>query len=163
MTNKMFRLDLIDRFHFCTQDAIHLFLGNYEVQDGEGKLIPCPLEVKKGWKQATVNELKLNQSNIVCQVLDENTKVKRFSPYSFQFPSVLVFAAAMFCASVILPQEYNTENLLFMLFWGSMIGITLKGILRFGTEFVDFPKLNPPSNKINNAQCWLETQNTVRI
>lgn len=63
---------------------------------------------------------------------------------------MLVFAAAMFFASVILPQEYNTENLLFMLFWGSMIGVTLKGILRFGTEFVDFPKLIPPTNKTNN-------------
>lgn len=70
--------------------------------------------------------------------------------FFFQFPSVLVFAIAMFCASVILPQEYNTENLLFMLFWGSMIGITLKGILRFGSEFVDFPKLLPTVNQ-NNA------------
>lgn len=68
----------------------------------------------------------------------------------FQFPCVLAFAIAMFFTSVILPQEYNTENLLFMLFWGSMIGITLKGILRFGTEFVDFPKLLPSSNQ-NNA------------
>lgn len=63
-----------------------------------------------------------------------------------QFPSVLAFAIAMFFASVILPQEYNTENLLFMLFWGSMIGTTLKGILRFGSEFVDFPKLVPPGS-----------------
>ncbi|XP_031625272.1 phosphatidylinositide phosphatase SAC1 [Contarinia nasturtii] len=102
------------------QDAINLFLGNYVIQEGEGKLVPCPLEVRKGWKQAT-------------------------------FPSVLVFAVAMFCASVILPQEYNTENLLFMLFWSSMIGVTLKGIFRFGSEFVDFPKLLPciDQNNVN--------------
>lgn len=49
----------------------------------------------------------------------------------------------MFFASVTLPHEYNTENLLYMLFWGSMIGATLKGIFRFGSEFVDFPKLVP--------------------
>lgn len=71
------------------------------------------------------------------------------SIFPFQFPSVLAFAVAMFCASVILPQEYNTENLLFMLFWGSMIGVSLKGILRYGTEFVDFPKLIPPPKPHN--------------
>lgn len=36
------------------QDAIDLFLGNYIVQDGEGKAIPCPLVIERGWKQATV-------------------------------------------------------------------------------------------------------------
>lgn len=49
----------------------------------------------------------------------------------------------MFFASATFPQEYNTENLLFLLFWGTMIGATLKGIFQFGTEFVDFPKLLP--------------------
>lgn len=127
------------------QDAINLFLGNYVIQDGEGKLIPCPLQVQKGWKQATVTILKIWRWQLQGV---EVILIKSW--FFFQFPSVLVFAIAMFCASVILPQEYNTENLLFMLFWGSMIGITLKGILRFGSEFVDFPKLLPTVNQ-NNA------------
>lgn len=57
---------------------------------------------------------------------------------------VLLLAVGMFFTSAVLPQEYNTENLLFLMFWGVMIGVTVKGIFRFGTEFVDFPKLLPP-------------------
>lgn len=34
---------------------MNLILGKYEVRDGEGKLVPCPLIVHKGWKHATVN------------------------------------------------------------------------------------------------------------
>lgn len=61
---------------------------------------------------------------------------------------MLVFAAAMFFASVTLPQEYNTENMLFLLFWGAVVGATLRGILKYGIEFVDLPKLlaRPGSN-----------------
>lgn len=39
---------------FLLQDAIDLFLGNYIVQDGEGKTTPCPLVIARGWKHATV-------------------------------------------------------------------------------------------------------------
>lgn len=60
------------------------------------------------------------------------------------FPSVLVFAVAMFCASAIFSHEYNTENLLFLLFWGSMVATTSVGIIKYGKEFVDWPKLLPP-------------------
>lgn len=60
------------------------------------------------------------------------------------FPAVLLFAVAMFFASSVLPHEYNTENLLFLLFWGSMVGVTGFGIFKHGIEFVDWPKLLPP-------------------
>lgn len=59
------------------------------------------------------------------------------------FPSVLMFAVAMFFASAVFPNEYNTENLLFLMFWGAMIGVTAKGIFKYGIEFVDLPKLMP--------------------
>lgn len=59
------------------------------------------------------------------------------------FPPILLFATAMFFASVTLPQEYNTENMLFLLFWGTMMGVTLKSIFKYGNEFVDLPKLLP--------------------
>lgn len=49
----------------------------------------------------------------------------------------------MFFASATFPHEYNTENLLFLLFWGTMIGVTGHGILKYGNEFVDMPKLLP--------------------
>lgn len=56
---------------------------------------------------------------------------------------VLLFAFAMFFTSAVYPQEYNTESLLFILFWGSMVGVTGAGILKYGVEFVDWPKLVP--------------------
>lgn len=59
------------------------------------------------------------------------------------FPSVLMIAIAMFFASTTFPQEYNTEQLLFIMFWGSMVGVTATGIIKYGTEFVDWPKLVP--------------------
>lgn len=60
------------------------------------------------------------------------------------FPPVLLFAVSMFFASVIFPTEMRTENLLFLLFWGTMVGVTTTGIFRYGTEFVDWPRLYPP-------------------
>ncbi|PSN49044.1 Phosphatidylinositide phosphatase SAC1 [Blattella germanica] len=36
------------------QDSIDLFLGIYMVEEGEGVIKPCPLEVEKGWKYITV-------------------------------------------------------------------------------------------------------------
>lgn len=53
----------------------------------------------------------------------------------------------MFFASATLPHEYKTENMLFLLFWGAMVGVTVKGIFLYGNEFVDFPKLLPLADK----------------
>lgn len=68
-------------------------------------------------------------------------KVQRGWRY-FTFPCVLLVAVAMFIACSILPSEYSTETLLFMLFWGSMIFVTTKTILRNGPEYVNKPQLN---------------------
>ncbi|XP_055383120.1 phosphatidylinositol-3-phosphatase SAC1 [Condylostylus longicornis] len=65
------------------------------------------------------------------------------------FPSVLMFALAMFFASAIFPKEYKTENLLFLMFWGAMIGVSTTGIMKYGTEFVNWPKLQPLSSKMD--------------
>lgn len=94
------------------QDGIDLFLGNYEVQAVEDKIVPCPLKVTKGWRFWT-------------------------------FPSVLMVAVAMFFASTTFPTEYNTVQLLYIMFWGSMVGVTATGIIKYGKEFVDWPKLVP--------------------
>lgn len=59
-----------------------------------------------------------------------------------------MFAVVMFFSSVIFPHEFNTENLLFLLFWGAMVGVTTTGIFKYGIEFVDWPKLTPPPIKI---------------
>lgn len=57
------------------------------------------------------------------------------------FPSVLLVALAMFVTCAILPSEYTTEQLLFLLFWGSMVAATTATIYRYGPEFVDKPHL----------------------
>lgn len=57
------------------------------------------------------------------------------------FPSVLLVAIAMFVTCAVLPAEYSTESLLYLLFWGSMIAYTSSTILKYGQEFVDKPRL----------------------
>ncbi|KAK4884701.1 hypothetical protein RN001_000972 [Aquatica leii] len=57
------------------------------------------------------------------------------------FPSVFLIAFAMFIACAIMPSEYSTDSLTFMLFWGLMVVATLTMILRHGSEFVDKPRL----------------------
>lgn len=44
------------------QDGLDLFLGNYVVQDGEGRNVPSPLKSAKGWRYLTVNDLFFNLS-----------------------------------------------------------------------------------------------------
>lgn len=79
----------------------------------------------------------------------ESFRISYHTSFYPQFPSVLLFAVAMFFASATLPHEYNTENMLYLLFWGAMVGVTAKGIFRYGNEFVDFPKLLPLNDKKN--------------
>lgn len=49
----------------------------------------------------------------------------------------------MFCATALFSHEYNTESLLFMMFWGAMVFGTGTMIFRNGVDFVDQPKLIP--------------------
>lgn len=111
-----------------------MFLGNYLVQGAdEGSILPCPLHVVKGWKQRTVSGI------IMTRVIEWNEFNIFFSV--LQFPSLLVFACAMFFSSAVLPQVYNTENMLFLMFWGMAVGFTSRSIFRHGEQFVDWPKL----------------------
>ncbi|XP_050552190.1 phosphatidylinositol-3-phosphatase SAC1 isoform X2 [Spodoptera frugiperda] len=58
------------------------------------------------------------------------------------FPSVLLVAMSMFCASATLPQRYTSEVLLYLMFWGAAVTATLTFIFRHGKEFVDWPRLD---------------------
>ncbi|XP_046803046.1 phosphatidylinositol-3-phosphatase SAC1-like [Lucilia cuprina] len=60
------------------------------------------------------------------------------------FPSILIFSIAMLFLTALVPSEFNTENLLFMLFWGALIGVSISGIFHYGLEFVDWPRLFRP-------------------
>ncbi|KAF5274095.1 hypothetical protein FQR65_LT04493 [Abscondita terminalis] len=67
-------------------------------------------------------------------------KVQRGWKY-ITFLSVFLVAFAMFIACAVLPSEYSTDSLTFMLFWGIMVVATFSLILRHGSEFVDKPRL----------------------
>lgn len=58
------------------------------------------------------------------------------------FPSVLLVAMSMFCASAVLPQRYSSEVLMYLMFWGAAVGATLSFIFKHGKEFVDWPRLD---------------------
>ncbi|XP_045540449.1 phosphatidylinositol-3-phosphatase SAC1 [Papilio machaon] len=58
------------------------------------------------------------------------------------FPSVLLVAVSMFCASAVLPQRYSNEVMLYLMFWGAAIGATVSFIFRHGKEFVEWPRLD---------------------
>ncbi|KAL7286222.1 hypothetical protein TKK_0019518 [Trichogramma kaykai] len=57
------------------------------------------------------------------------------------FPLVLLVATSMLIAHMILPSRYTTEILLYMLFWGAMVGGTFATIIHHGKQYVDKPKL----------------------
>jgi len=56
-------------------------------------------------------------------------------------PTLLVISIVMWFSLIAFPQEYSTEYLLYILFWGSMSFATGGVIFYFGTEFVDNPVL----------------------
>lgn len=68
------------------------------------------------------------------------------------FPLVLLVAIAMFFANLITPVEYETSTLLCLIFWGSMVAMTISTIFYYGKDFVDYPRLVPPHpNSITRA------------
>ncbi|CAG5026521.1 unnamed protein product [Parnassius apollo] len=58
------------------------------------------------------------------------------------FPSVLLVAVSMFCASAVLPSRYSSEVLLYLMFWGAAVGATLSFIFKHGKDFVEWPRLD---------------------
>lgn len=52
-----------------TQDSIDFFLGNYVIPEGEGLVIPSPLDTSRGWKYGTVSTTKPLQLSSFAQLL----------------------------------------------------------------------------------------------
>ncbi|XP_041376038.1 phosphatidylinositol-3-phosphatase SAC1-like [Gigantopelta aegis] len=67
-------------------------------------------------------------------------KVERDWKY-YAVPVIFLVAMAMFVISILLPDEHFTENLMYILFWGTASAITLAVIVTYGQEFVDQPRL----------------------
>ncbi|XP_073962782.1 phosphatidylinositol-3-phosphatase SAC1 [Choristoneura fumiferana] len=58
------------------------------------------------------------------------------------FPSVLLVAMSMFCATAALPARYTSDVLFCLMFWGACVGATLAYIVKNGKDFVDWPRLD---------------------
>ncbi|XP_061402641.1 phosphatidylinositol-3-phosphatase SAC1 [Musca vetustissima] len=80
---------------------------------------------------------------VVNESLPSPLEVKHSWRYT-AFPVILIFSMAMLFLTALVPPEFNTENLLFMLFWGALIGVSISGIFHYNLEFVDWPRLFPP-------------------
>ncbi|KAK2725367.1 phosphatidylinositol-3-phosphatase SAC1-like [Artemia franciscana] len=63
------------------------------------------------------------------------------SGWKFYLPIFLLLSFGMWFSAILLPDEYSTEVLLFMLFWAFAFMMCLKTILRYGNEFVNKPRL----------------------
>jgi hypothetical protein len=92
------------------QDGMDLFLGNYVVQNTEGRSTPSPLEKNRDWK-------------------------------FYALPTLLIISIAMWFYLAFSSSPYTSEDLLYMLFWGSMFFATGGVMFHYGTEFVDNPSL----------------------
>ncbi|XP_076303943.1 phosphatidylinositol-3-phosphatase SAC1-like isoform X3 [Tachypleus tridentatus] len=103
------------------QDAIDLFLGNYNVEENEGVTKLCPLMKKKDMKLLAVRSVK------VLKLL--------------ALPIVLLIALAMSFYCLLTPPVHTTETIMYVIFWAVITTVTLTVILYFGAEFVDCPKL----------------------
>jgi len=59
----------------------------------------------------------------------------------YAVPIIFVVAFSMFAVSVLLPDEHLTEQMMYVLFWGSASFLSLATMFVFGTVFVEHPHL----------------------
>lgn len=50
----------------------------------------------------------------------------------------------MLYITALMPPNFKTENLLFMLFSGALIAVSATGMFHYGHEFIDWPRLFRP-------------------
>ncbi|XP_076448962.1 phosphatidylinositol-3-phosphatase SAC1-like [Babylonia areolata] len=81
-------------------------------------------------------------------IVEETEGLTTRSPLAVQrdwkfyvIPVVCLIALAMMIISLLLPGENASEQLMYVLFWGSATAISLATMMLFGTTFVDQPRL----------------------
>ncbi|XP_052818647.1 phosphatidylinositol-3-phosphatase SAC1-like [Mya arenaria] len=81
-------------------------------------------------------------------IVEENEGVSKPSPLGsdrdwkfYAIPVIFVIAMAMCVISILLPDEHVSEQLMYILFWGGASLMSLAVIYRYGSEFVDQPRL----------------------
>lgn len=65
----------------------------------------------------------------------------------YALPAVFIVAFSMCVISVLIPDEHLSEQLMYILFWGSASAISLGSIYYYGNVFVNRPKLVPDKLK----------------
>lgn len=109
--NSLYRYVINNFYDGSKQDAIDLFLGNYQIAPGEGLTADsCPVSIEKD---------------------------KRF----LALPVVGLGALSMFIISLLIPAETYQEQFMYVFFWGFATVCTLGIMLYFGHEIVNSPKL----------------------
>ncbi|KAA0195177.1 Phosphatidylinositide phosphatase SAC1 [Fasciolopsis buskii] len=104
------------------QDAMHLFLGQYLVHEADGT--PKPLTGPGG-------RGRRGSGNADTE-------------WRTQFlPLVFTFAMAMSVLCVIVPTAHWTEQVTYVLFWGTASVLSAFAIFAYGEEFVDRPRFCP--------------------
>ncbi|KAH3768791.1 hypothetical protein DPMN_170007 [Dreissena polymorpha] len=80
--------------------------------------------------------------------VEENEGVARPSPLQtdrdwkfYAIPVIFLIAMAMCMISILLPDEHVSEQLMYVLFWGVASAVSVAVMYRYGSEFVDQPKL----------------------
>ncbi|KAK7114539.1 hypothetical protein V1264_000589 [Littorina saxatilis] len=59
----------------------------------------------------------------------------------YAIPVICLIAMAMLIISLLMPGEDQREQLMYVLFWGSALAISMAVMMLFGTTFVDQPRL----------------------
>ncbi|TPP56590.1 SAC1A [Fasciola gigantica] len=104
------------------QDAMHLFLGHYLIHDADGT--PKPLTGPGG-------RGRRGSGNADTE-------------WRTQFlPLVFTFAMAMSILCIIVPTAHWTEQVTYVLFWGTASVLSAFAIFAYGEEFVDRPRFCP--------------------
>ena len=93
------------------QDAIDLFLGNYQVSEWEDISVGCPLII--------------NKMRLIGQAL----------------PFIFMVMLAMLFMALLMPTETLLEQILYVVGSITLFAIATKFFLKHGYEFVDSPKL----------------------
>ncbi|KAL4234585.1 Phosphatidylinositide phosphatase SAC1 [Mactra antiquata] len=80
--------------------------------------------------------------------VEENEGITKPSPLQndrdwkfYAIPVIFVIAMSMCLISILLPDEHLSEQLMYIFFWGMASLVSLTVMYRFGSEFVDHPKL----------------------
>ncbi|XP_060553328.1 phosphatidylinositol-3-phosphatase SAC1-A-like isoform X2 [Ruditapes philippinarum] len=80
--------------------------------------------------------------------VEENEGISKPSPFQterdwkfYAIPVIFVIAMSMLIISILIPDENVSEQMLYVFFWGMASLVSLAVIYRYGSEFVDQPRL----------------------